>query len=56
MFNLAPDYPLALLCLVIIGIQLGLLRMQAIYGPKKVVPAFMLEPVFDYKFEEELNT
>ena len=33
-----------------------LLKLQAIYGPKKVIPSFLLEPVFNYKGDEDLNT
>ena len=29
--------------------------MQRKYGPKTVVPKWMLEPVYDYNYEEMLN-
>lgn len=35
--------------------QLGLVYIQTLYGSKKVLPSFLLEPVFDYKLEEEFN-
>lgn len=39
----------------IVDIQFGLLFAQQLYGNKKVMPSFLLEPVFDYKLEEEFN-
>jgi hypothetical protein len=33
-------------------IQFGLLYIQKRYGSKKVIPRFMLEPVFNYKLED----
>ncbi len=33
-------------------IQFGLLYIQQRYGSKKVIPRFMLEPVFNYKLED----
>lgn len=35
--------------------QYGLIFTQRLYGNKKVIPRFLLEPVFDYKLEEEFN-
>ena len=29
--------------------------MQKMYGSKKVLPSFLLEPVYDYFLQEELN-
>lgn len=51
-FELRPNYPLGFGCLLIVGCQFGLLWVQKIYGPKKVLPRFMLPAVFDYNCEE----
>ena len=40
---------------MLVLIQIGLLNMQNKYGPKVVVPKWMLEPVFDYNYEEMAN-
>ena len=54
-FGLQPDYTLTFACFVLVLIQIGLLNMQNKYGPKVVVPKWMLEPVFDYNYEEMAN-
>jgi hypothetical protein len=32
--------------------QYGLLNLQTIYGPKKVLPGCLFPPVYNYKYEE----
>lgn len=47
-FGLKPNYILGLGIVVLVGLQLGLLWLQKIYGPKKVFPRFMLPAIYDY--------
>jgi hypothetical protein len=46
---------LSILCLAFLVVQFGLLNLQRKYGSKIVVPKWMLEPVFDYSYEEAVN-
>ena len=34
---------------------MGLLKLQSKYGPKIVVPKWMLQPAYDYNYEEACN-
>ncbi len=48
-FNLKPNYVLGFGCLLIVGCQFALLWVQKIYGPKKILPKFLLPPVYSYE-------
>jgi hypothetical protein len=45
-----PDYSLGICCLLLLALQYGLLYMQKMYGPKKVVPRFLLPPRYEYVY------
>lgn len=49
-FGLKPNYVLGLGCLLIVACQFGLLWIQKIYGPKKVLPKFLLPPIYSYGY------
>lgn len=47
-FNLEPNYLLSFSCIALLAFQMLLLWIQGQYGPKKVLPRFLLPPVFNY--------
>ena len=54
-FELAPNYFLGLACIALVGFQFFLLWIQKQYGPKKVLPKFLLPPVFNYGCDVEFQ-
>lgn len=54
-FELAPNYFLVVGCMALVAFQLFLLWIQRHYGPKKVLPKFLLPPVFNYGCDVDFN-
>ena len=50
-FEFRPNYILSFGCMILIGCQFALLWIQKNYGPRKVLPKFLLPEVFDYEFK-----
>jgi hypothetical protein len=48
---LKPNYLVGFGTLVLVGCQFGLLWVQKMYGPKKVMPKYFLPPVYNYGFD-----
>ena len=44
-----------MVCLCLLALQYSLIYLQKQYGPKKIMPRFMLPALYDYAYEEEVN-